>query len=95
LTSITDWSDILSATAYLPFSFGHAKDDRASGNGSRHGRFFADALLAAHRYGKPARKRTLATVRDVVDLGRYWLTRLQSRTDSPAMAAFRAWLCRP
>ncbi|MEG8219697.1 LysR family transcriptional regulator [Sphingobium sp. D43FB] len=29
-----------------------------------------------------------------VDLGRYWLTRLMSRGDSPAMADFRAWLTR-
>jgi LysR family transcriptional regulator, regulator of gene expression of beta-lactamase len=27
-----------------------------------------------------------------VDLGSYWLTRLQSRADTAAMAAFRAWL---
>ncbi|MEW9856563.1 LysR substrate-binding domain-containing protein [Novosphingobium sp. M1R2S20] len=27
-----------------------------------------------------------------VDLGGYWLTRLQSRADSPAMGAFRDWL---
>jgi len=27
-----------------------------------------------------------------VDVGGYWLTRLLSRPDSPAMAAFRAWL---
>jgi LysR family transcriptional regulator of beta-lactamase len=27
-----------------------------------------------------------------VTMGRYWLTRLQSRTESPAMAAFRNWL---
>lgn len=27
-----------------------------------------------------------------VDAGRYWLTRLNSRTDSPAMGAFRAWM---
>ena len=27
-----------------------------------------------------------------VTVGRYWLTRLMSRADTPAMAAFRAWL---
>ncbi|MES2057360.1 MAG: LysR family transcriptional regulator [Pseudomonadota bacterium] len=27
-----------------------------------------------------------------VDVGQYWLTRLQSRTDTPAMAAFRRWI---
>ena len=28
-----------------------------------------------------------------IDAGRYWLTRLNSRADSAAMSAFRAWLC--
>ncbi|MCP1471818.1 LysR family transcriptional regulator of beta-lactamase [Sphingobium sp. OAS761] len=28
----------------------------------------------------------------MIDLGGYWLTRLMSRADSPAMADFRAWL---
>jgi LysR family transcriptional regulator of beta-lactamase len=27
-----------------------------------------------------------------VDMGGYWLTRLMSRADSPAMADLRAWL---
>ncbi|MGH6615237.1 LysR family transcriptional regulator [Sphingomonas sp.] len=27
-----------------------------------------------------------------VDVGQYWLTRLQSRADSPAMTAFRRWI---
>lgn len=29
---------------------------------------------------------------EMVDLGGYWLTRLMSRADNPAMADFRAWL---
>ncbi|MBB3936752.1 LysR family transcriptional regulator [Aureimonas phyllosphaerae] len=29
---------------------------------------------------------------DVVDLGRYWLTRLNSRPETSAMSAFRSWL---
>jgi LysR family transcriptional regulator, regulator of gene expression of beta-lactamase len=28
-----------------------------------------------------------------IDAGRYWLTRLRSRTETPAMRAFRAWIC--
>ena len=27
-----------------------------------------------------------------IDAGRYWLTRLMSRTESDAMARFKAWL---
>jgi len=28
-----------------------------------------------------------------VTTGSYWLTRLQSRPETPAMASFRGWLC--
>ena len=44
---------------------------------------FADDLIAG-RLVQPFRSEILT--------GRYWLTRLMSRRDTPAMAAFRQWL---
>jgi LysR family transcriptional regulator of beta-lactamase len=57
---------------------------------------FGVALLPVAMFAQElATERLIRPLPGEVDLGRYWLTRLQSRTDSPAMAAFRAWLCRP
>jgi LysR family transcriptional regulator of beta-lactamase len=44
---------------------------------------FADALLAG---------RLVQPFAVQITTGGYWLTRLMSRKDSPAMAAFREWL---
>lgn len=39
-----------------------------------------------------AEERLLRPFPIAIEAGRYWLTRLQSRPDSPAMARFRTWL---
>jgi LysR family transcriptional regulator of beta-lactamase len=42
--------------------------------------------------GELARERLVRPFALAIDVGRYWLTRLNSRTDSAAMGAFRTWL---
>ena len=42
--------------------------------------------------GELARERLVRPFALAIDAGRYWLTRLNSRTDSAAMGAFRTWL---
>jgi len=51
------------------------------------------ALLPPAMFGQElAAERLVRPFAQEIDAGRYWLTRLHSRTDSRAMAAFRAWL---
>lgn len=51
------------------------------------------ALLPARLFGADiAAGRLVAPFPEAIDVGRYWLTRLQSRRDTPGMAAFRSWL---
>ena len=51
------------------------------------------ALLPPAMFGQElAAERLVRPFAQEIDAGRYWLTRLHSRTDSGAMAAFRAWL---
>lgn len=51
------------------------------------------ALLPLAMFSAPlAEGRLVRPFEASVDLGRYWLTRLQSRPDSPAMARFRSWI---
>lgn len=51
------------------------------------------ALLPPAMFSAPlAEERLVRPFAISVDLGRYWLTRLQSRLDSSAMARFRAWI---
>ena len=51
------------------------------------------ALAPATMFGADLRAgRLVQPFAQTIDIGGYWLTRLQSRADSPAMAAFRAWL---
>lgn len=51
------------------------------------------ALLPAAMFTQALDAGTLVRPFDVeVDTGRYWLTRLKTRTPSPAMTAFREWL---
>jgi LysR family transcriptional regulator of beta-lactamase len=51
------------------------------------------ALAPAAMFGKElAAERLVAPFAVEVDAGRYWLTRLHSREESPAMRAFRDWL---
>jgi len=50
-------------------------------------------LLPGVLFGSELAAERLVRPFDVeIDAGRYWLTRLTSRSDTPAMAAFRAWL---
>lgn len=59
------------------------------GCGARRGRG-----AAAHRdvRARPAQRPAGAQVATEIDAGRYWLTRLKSRRETPAMRAFRDWL---
>ncbi|MBR0682519.1 LysR family transcriptional regulator [Roseomonas eburnea] len=51
------------------------------------------ALLPARMFGRDLREgRLVRPFAEEVTLGAYWLTRLRSRTETEAMAAFRAWL---
>jgi LysR family transcriptional regulator of beta-lactamase len=51
------------------------------------------ALLPARMFGRDLREGRLARPFGAeVTLGAYWLTRLKSREETPAMAAFRDWL---
>jgi len=50
-------------------------------------------LLPGALFGSELAAERLVRPFDVeIDAGRYWLTRLTSRSDTPAMAALRAWL---
>ena len=51
------------------------------------------ALLPATMFeNEIAAKRLMRPFTDEIDAGRYWLVRLRSRTETPAMRAFRLWL---
>ena len=51
------------------------------------------ALAPVRMFGADLRAGTLVQpFAQSVDVGGYWLTRMQSRADSVAMAAFRDWL---
>jgi LysR family transcriptional regulator of beta-lactamase len=51
------------------------------------------ALLPAMMFGRDLREgRLVRPFEAEVALGAYWLTRLKSREETPAMAAFRLWL---
>ena len=51
------------------------------------------AMAPAVMFGADLRAgRLVQPFAQTVDVGGYWLTRLQSRGDTPAMATFRAWL---
>ncbi len=53
------------------------------------------ALLPVRLFAHELRSGRLVQPFDVrLSAGRYWLTRLQSRAETPAMADFRAWLTR-
>jgi LysR family transcriptional regulator of beta-lactamase len=51
------------------------------------------ALLPARLFeGELAAERLVQPFATKIDAGRYWLTRLRSRAETPAMAAFRTWI---
>ncbi len=52
------------------------------------------ALLPARMFERDLRQgRLVQPFAEEVTLGEYWLTRLKSRKETQAMAAFRGWLC--
>ena len=54
---------------------------------------FGIALLPAALFtGELAAERLARPFAEEIDAGCYWLTRLNSRADTPAMASFRRWI---